>query len=188
MGVGCIFWSLLHLFKWSSVWIFFLPQGDNSNAHARQNDRHRIHGHPSPRVDEDGSASMGKAKNPLWCRAELNSLKIMNIAQAASIRVLRRGNASCPWVLRASSKGWWHRGAWHHRIGGSMVSRMYVFGSFFACVLWSLIELCEHFPGRKNSLRLWLQHLIEKCANRKTKGQSTGAWLQATRVTVMQKR
>jgi hypothetical protein len=29
---------------------------------------------------------------------------------------------------------------------------------------------------------------MEKCANRKTKGQSIGAWLQAMHVTVMQKR
>jgi hypothetical protein len=45
--------------------MFFSPQGNNSNARARQNNQHRIHGHPSPRVDEDGSASMGKAKNSL---------------------------------------------------------------------------------------------------------------------------
>jgi hypothetical protein len=44
------------------------------------------------------------------------------------------------------------------------------------------------FPGRKNSLRLWLQHLMEKCASRKTKGQGRNACLQATHVTVIQKR
>ncbi len=31
-----------------------------------------------------------------------------------------------------------------------------------------------HFPGRKNLLRLWLQHLMEKGANRETKGQCIG--------------
>ncbi len=38
-----------------------------------------------------------------------------------------------------------------------------------------IIIVIPSFPGRKNSLRLWLQHLMEKCANGKTKGQCIGA-------------
>jgi hypothetical protein len=69
------------------VFEFFSTQRNNSNAHAWKNDQHRIDGHPSPRVDYDGSVSTGKAKNPLEYRVMLNSLEILNTVRAASMGV-----------------------------------------------------------------------------------------------------
>ncbi len=40
---------------------------------------------------------------------------------------------------------------------------------------WHAPSFFSNFPGRKNLLHLWLQYLMEKCANRKTKGQCIGA-------------
>jgi hypothetical protein len=47
------------------VFEFFSCHKETIQMRARQNDQHQIHGHSSPRVDEDGSALLGKAKNPL---------------------------------------------------------------------------------------------------------------------------
>ena len=47
-------------------------------------------------MDEDATASMGTAINPLWCRTALIPLKVMNIARAASMGVSMRDKAKLP--------------------------------------------------------------------------------------------
>ena len=74
----------------------FLVIKKQFKSRAQLIDQHRFHGHPFLRMDEDATASMGMAINPLWCRTALILLKVMNIAQAASMGVLKRGNARSP--------------------------------------------------------------------------------------------
>ncbi len=91
---------------------------------------------PSP---FDGSAPMGTAKNPLWCRIAIISFKVMNITQGALIGVPRRGNARSPVsfagvLQRVMAYG---PAVLYHRDWGSMVARCVCFGVFLLVFLVS---------------------------------------------------
>ena len=54
------------------------------------------YGRPSLNINGDATGTMDTVINPLWCRTALILLKVMNIARAASMGVLKRGNARSP--------------------------------------------------------------------------------------------